>query len=82
MKKENSERIHALRNGVLACKDWKNGFPREAKGLQNGKARENVPGLPFGAERTINYMIILLLVDLLLAGKITVMVVWHRKGRR
>src|ERR1022692_3175570 len=39
------------------------------------------PGLPVEAERRINYMI-KLLVELPLIGKFTIIIVWHRKGRR
>ena len=38
------------------------------------------PGLPVEAERRI--CMIKLLVDLLLFGRITIIIVWHRKGRR
>jgi hypothetical protein len=55
--------------------------PWRSTGASNGKARDSVPGLPVEAERRINYMI-MLLVDLLLFGSVTVIIVWRRKGRR
>jgi len=38
------------------------------------------PGLPFEAERRID--MIKLLVELPLIGKFTIIIVWHRKGKR
>src|ERR1039457_3307683 len=65
--------------GVLSCGDWKNGFSREALELRSGKPGLR-PGLPFEAERRIS--MIKLLVELPLIGKFTIIIVWHRKGRR
>jgi hypothetical protein len=48
------------------------GFDRESPGNQPGPSTE--------AERRI--AMILLLVGLLLFGKVTVTIAWHRKGRR
>jgi hypothetical protein len=65
--------------GVLSCGDWKNGFSKEALELRSGKPG-SWPGLPFEAERRIS--MIKLLVELPLIGKFTIIIVWHRKGRR
>jgi hypothetical protein len=65
--------------GVLSCGDWKNGFSREALGLRSGKPGSR-PGLLFEAERRIS--MIKLLVELPLIGRFTIIIVWHRKGRR
>ncbi len=65
--------------GVFSCGDWKNGFSKEAPELRLGKPSTRL-GLPVDTERRI-YMI-KLLVELPLIGRFTIIIVWHRKGRR
>jgi hypothetical protein len=65
--------------GVLCRGYWKNGFPKEAPELRLEKPG-NGPGLPIEAERRIS--MIKLLVELPLIGKFTIIIVWHRKGKR
>ena len=56
------------------------GSRKKHRELRIGKARL-WPGLPVEAERRIEQMI-KLLVELPLIGKFTIIIVWHRKGRR
>src|ERR1019366_221675 len=65
--------------GILSCGDWQNGLSREAPELRSGKPGLR-PGLLFEAERRIS--MIKLLVELPLIGRFTIIIVWHRKGRR
>ena len=64
--------------GVLSYGDWKNGFSKEAPELRLGKPGLR-PGLPVEAERRID--MIKLLVELLI-GRFTIIIFWHRKGKR
>ena len=79
MKEENLVAIGALYLRSPFCGDWKNGFSREAPELRSGKPGSR-PDLPFEAERRIS--MVKLLVELPLIGKFTIIIVWHRKGRR
>ena len=69
-----------MRGGLSGSPPQPEGLPHATSSF-NRESPGTSPGLPGEAERRINYMIILL-VNLLLFGSVTVIVVWRRKGRR
>lgn len=69
-----------MRDGVLFCGNQRHGFPEEAQELQPGKPGE--APRPSGQSRKEDLLMIMLLADLLLVGKFTVIIVWRRKGQR
>jgi hypothetical protein len=58
------------------------GFRERPTGASNGKARNPVRAFHTKLERRIQLMILLLVKIRSIAGRLTALIVWTRKGRR